>query len=198
MPIDNYLLIEQEDEIRAAAAQQRQEMFAARARAMMAPRPPEPWRWMVEQHKAASLGTWARYVAVRKGTLAPSDHIATLVAAQREHDRRAYAMATNMGVAPRGMLPDTQVAHTSGLPSWTTEVNSLWFFCETGSLCPPGDRPQPVGNRPAMWGSVIFPPPFELKADLSPEAAKVIVDRQIWRPGERREWDPGTPLPEVP
>ena len=77
-------------------------------------------------------------------------------------------------------------------------MNSLWFFCETGSLCPPGDRPQPVGNRPAMWGSVIFTPPFELKADLSPEAAKVIVDRQIWRPGERREWDPGTPLPEVP
>ena len=95
------------------------------------------------------------------------------------------------------MLPDTQWSCRSGLPAWTRDVNQLDFYAENGELCPPGDRPQRMGNRSAMWNGSPFTPPFSLKADLDEEAIDAVLARQIWRPGERREWDPGTPLPEV-
>jgi len=122
------------------------------------------------------------------------DHIATLVAAQREHDA-GLRNGTTWGLHPRH-APDTQVAHTLGcLPGHGSEL-SLVLLRDRQPLPPRGPPAAVVIGR--RCGVRDLYPSFELKADLSPEAAKVIVDRQIWRPGERREWDPGTPLPEVP
>jgi hypothetical protein len=187
VPIDNYLLIDQEDEIRAAAARQREEMFAARAQAQLAPRPPEPWRHLSDATKAEVKATFAKWTAYQRGELGPPNHIQSLIDAQREADRQAYTRATNMGVAPRGMVPDTPVFHRSGLPEWARDVTtSLFFFPENGTLCPPGDWPTGVGGRPAMWNGSPFTRPFELPATWDQSRADFDLGRIVWRPGEHR------------
>jgi hypothetical protein len=199
MPVDNYLFLELEDDIQAARASWLAEMFAARDQAASRPKPPKPPELHITPEKKREVReTFHLWTAQQRGTLRPSDPVQAFLDAQAEADRQAYARATNLGTAPRGMLPRTQVAHSSGLPAWTKDVTSLWFYPDTGTLCPPGDRPQSMGTRPAMWNNMPFTPPFELKLELDDAALEGILGCVIWRPGECRLLpSPDSPLPEV-
>ncbi len=172
-------------------------MFAARDAAQQAPKPPEPWRHLTDAVKTLVKGTFSKWAAYRKGTLEPPDRVRALVEAQREYDRKQFARATNAGTAFRGMSPETPVAHTSGLPEWVRYASTLYFHHENGQLCPPGDWPAPLGNRPAMWYGKPSTRPFELKGNLDAEALDFELGCAIWRPGESRLLpSPDSPLPE--
>jgi hypothetical protein len=199
MPIVNYLFIEAEDEIRAAAARQREDLFAARARAMTAPKPPEPWQHLSDATKEQVKAKYAKWTAYRRGELGPSDRIQSQIDAQQLLDRQNYSRMVSLGIAPRGMDGRTPVSSRSGLPEWVLDATSLFFHPESGDLCKPYDWPTGVGGKPADWYGKPFTKPFELKGGRDPSSEDFDRDlgRIVWRPGEHR-WlpSPDAELPE--